>query len=65
MKFALEILQEELNKLNQPNKSDDEDDIYDAVIHMRKTTDLKLAIKYLNQIKDNTEELKKIDYLWK
>ena len=68
MKHALEILEKELVKLQTPDYKigvDDDEDIYSAVGSMRQTSDIKLALKYLYQIKNNTEELMKISYLWK
>ncbi len=57
MRYALGLLEEQLEKLSTPNECDDEDDIYDAVIYMRQTTDLKLAIKILKQQIANSEEI--------
>lgn len=64
MKYAIEILENELKKLQTPIENEDDEDIYSAVGDMRKTTDIKLALKYLNQLKDNTKEVMKISYLW-
>jgi len=55
MKEAIKILNRELEKLNEPNPEQDEDDLIDAIIHVRKTADIKMALKILNQFVENSK----------
>lgn len=60
MKYAIETLERELEKLNTPSGrdfDDDEEDLVGAVIHFRKTTSIRLGIKLLKQMVENTKEI--------
>lgn len=57
MTYAIEILEKELAKLNQPLKEDEEEDYLDAVINFRATSDIKIALKILNEFKTNSKLL--------
>jgi len=51
MKHAIELLEEELKFLNTP--SEEEEDLIDAVISFRKTSEIRLALQILNEFKFN------------
>jgi hypothetical protein len=57
MEHAIKTLQKELDFLNIPSEDEDEDDLIDAVIHFRKTSDIKLALKILNEFITNAKTL--------
>lgn len=56
MKYAIEILENQLHELNKPIPGGveyEEEDLIGAVLHNRQTTELKLALKILNQFEEN------------
>jgi len=55
MKYALEILNNELLKLNKPLSDDEEDDLVGAILNKRQTVDIKLALKILNDAIENAK----------
>jgi hypothetical protein len=57
MKYAIEVLERELENHNNPTDNDEEEDLVGAVIHFRKNTSLKLAIKLLKQMVENSKEI--------
>lgn len=58
MTHAIELLEAELKKLQTPLREDEEEDLIDAVIGMRNTADIKLALKILNEFLNNSKILK-------
>lgn len=57
MTHALELLKNELKRLQTANQNE-EDDLIDAVINFRATSDVKLALKILNDFLENSKILK-------
>lgn len=55
LEHAIKILQKELDFLNIPEE--EEDDLVGSVLHFRKTHDIKLALKILNQFVENSKAL--------
>lgn len=55
MKYAIEILNKELEKINDPGLNQDEDDLIGAIIYARKSADIKLALKIINQFIENSK----------
>jgi hypothetical protein len=50
MKYAIELLSNQINELNKPNPEDSEieEDLIDVVINSRRISDLKLALHVIN-----------------
>ena len=57
LEHAIKILEEELIELRKPLETDEEEDIYDAVIGFRKETDIKVALKILKEYLENSKLL--------
>jgi len=58
MKYAIEILEAQLEEINKPIPEDaeyEEEDLIGAVLHNKQTTDIKLALKILNQFVENSK----------
>ena len=53
LEHAIEVLEKELIELNKPTEEDE--DIYDAVIGFRKETDIKVALKILKESVENSK----------
>lgn len=66
MKYAIELLEKELNtptpSSNIQDDPDEEDDMVGAVISFRRTLDLKLAIKHLKYMQEASKEINKTNY---
>lgn len=63
MKYAIEILTNQLHELNKPipeNAEYEEEDLIGAVLHNRQTSDIKLALKILHEFIQNHKTLKAI-----
>jgi hypothetical protein len=57
MNHAIKTLEKELEYLNKPSDKEDEDDLIGAVLYHRKTQDIKLALKILNEFIKNAKIL--------
>lgn len=58
MKYAIEILTNQLHELNKPIPEDaefEEEDLIGAVLHNRQTSDIKLALKILHDFVNNSK----------
>jgi len=51
MEHVIKILEEELKLLNTP--SEEEEDLINAVLSFRKTSEIRLALQILNEFKFN------------
>lgn len=52
MEHAIKTLKQELDRLNTPIDEETEDDLIGAVLNIRQTSDIKLAIKILKEFID-------------
>ena len=57
MKHAIKTLETELERLNKPLEEDEEEDLVGGVLNFRQTTDIKLALKILNEFITNAKTL--------
>jgi hypothetical protein len=57
MKHAIKTLEKELERLNKPLEEDEEEDLVGGVLNFRQTTDIKLALKILNEFITNAKTL--------
>ena len=57
MKHAIRTLEKELERLNKPLEEDEEEDLVGGVLNFRQTTDIKLALKILNEFITNAKTL--------
>lgn len=57
MKHAIKTLEKELERLNIPSEEDEEEDLVGGVLNFRQTTDIKLALKILNEFITNAKTL--------
>jgi hypothetical protein len=66
MNHAIEILEKELNtpqrSSNVQDDPDEEDDMVGAIISIRRTLDIKLAIKHLKYMQEASKEINKTNY---
>ena len=57
LEHAIKTLDKELERLNIPSEEDEEEDLVGGVLNFRQTTDIKLALKILNEFITNAKTL--------
>lgn len=55
LEHALKTLEKELERLNTPLEDEEDEDLVGGVLHFRQTTDIKLALKILNDFITNAK----------
>jgi hypothetical protein len=57
LEHALKTLEKELELLKTPLREDEDEDLVGGVLNFRQTTDIKLALKILNEFITNAKAL--------